>query len=337
MRSFRKRLLDEEQSTRNQLAAAYRQSLRSITRGIAEATRELSGMGPEPMFDPRGRFTDRGQIEWRRDRLRALERQIVDEIARLTDESAARIANGQRTMTQLGSEHAAGLVQAQAPELAASFVQLPRAAFATMVGATEAGPLRDLLARHGAVAADEGATILRNAIAEGVGPREVARQLRRLFGVAQWQAERIARTEMLKVYRAAALEQYAANSDIVRGWVWMSTLSSRTCLNCLSRHGSEWPMTTRFFPGHPSCRCSPAPLLRGADNPIATSGASWFETQPEVTQRTMMGPKAFDLYQRGEVALADFEGYRDDRTWGPMTYQRSVKEITSAGRQRRAA
>lgn len=316
VRRFRAELLSAEGQTRKDLAVAYRAAQRSITA-------RLANMPDDPTF--------------RRLRLQELQRQIERELVRLTDESAALIANGQRTMTRLGPEQAAGLAQAQAPELSASFAQLPRAAFENMVGATEAGPLRDLLARHGAVAADEAATILRNAIAEGIGPREIARQLRRLFGVAQWQAERISRTEMLKAFRTAALENYAANPDIIRGWVWTSTLSSRTCLNCLSRHGSEWPMTTRFFPGHPSCRCSPAPLLRGADNPITTVGESWFEAQPVAVQRQMMGPTAYSLYERGAVALTDFEGSRDDRVWGPMTYQRSVKEITAAGRRRRAA
>ena len=52
-------------------------------------------------------------------------------------------------------------------------------------------------------------------------------------------------------------------------------------------------------------------------------------------KREMLGPRAFNLYGRGEVQLSDFADERRDRHLGAVTYQRSLKEVL--GRKRLAA
>ena len=334
VRRFRADLLRDEGATRSQLAAAYRASLRSIERGIAEASQQFAGMEPEPMVDRRGRFTDRGQVEWRRDRLRALERQIEDELIRLTDESATLIADGQRRMTRLGPEQAAGLVEAQAPDLSASFTQLPAQAFESMVGATETGPLRDLLGRYGAVAASDASDVLRDAIAQGWGPRETGRRLRKVLGVAQWKAEQLARDQQIRAFRESSLDTYRANADILRGYRRRATLSARTCSPCLALDGRFYPLNEAMS-SHVCCRCYLEPLLRDpyAPPPIVETGAEWFDRQDELTQRRILGPGKARLYQAGEITLSDLVAEWFDAMWGPQIGEVPLREVIERGRR----
>lgn len=315
VRDYRRRLLADEAATRRDLAAAYRQSLRSITA-------RLERMPDDPTF--------------RRLRLMELQRQIESELARLTDEGAALIADGQRRMTRLGPAQAAGLVEAQAPELAVSFVQLPRQSFETIVGSTRPGtPLRDLLGQYGQVAASEATQTLRDAIAEGWGPRETARRLRKILGVAQWQAETLARSEQLRAYRESTLMTYQNSGGLVTHYQRLAALDARTCPVCLSLHLTTY-RADEAMPTHPNDRCTMVPVLRGREAPpLGETGQQWFDRQSPVVQRQILGKGKAELYSAGDLQLADLVVTWLDETWGPQVGEIPLRELV--GRGRRAA
>lgn len=75
-----------------------------------------------------------------------------------------------------------------------------------------------------------------------------------------------------------------------------------------------------------NCRCTMIPVIPSIPTRAETAG-EWFAKQPDSVKRQMMSGKAFDLYKRGEITLADFKGERRSRKWGASTYERSVKEI----------
>jgi hypothetical protein len=68
------------------------------------------------------------------------------------------------------------------------------------------------------------------------------------------------------------------------------------------------------------------PVLESSPVRAETAG-QWFAKQPDSVKREMMSGIAFDLYKQGRISLADFKGEKRNRKWGPVTYERSVKEI----------
>lgn len=338
IRENRRDLLRLDNRARSELERAYVQGRQQVRADLKRATSDLADLPADSMFDRRGRFTDRGQVQWRAERLGSLERQIDDELARLTRTSEQVILQGQGQAARMGAQQAAGLIEAAAPSLEGLFSRLQIGAIEESVGMlSNNSPLRTLLNDQGLDAGRQARDVLTNAVAQGTGPRQVAKELAAILRRSEWRAEQTARNAMLDSHRLASLRTYAENASVLSGWYWISALGPRSCLACVNRHGSEWPLSQQFMPRHVACRCSAAPIVRGSPSPLSETGPEWFDRQPAETQRAMMGNRAFDLFQRGEVALRDFEGYHTDSVWGPSFYERSLREVLSRRGGRRAA
>jgi len=267
-------------------------------------------------------------------RYRTLQGQAEAELAQWARYATGVIAEEQRAALTIAKASADDLLRLT---VGTAFDRLPTGALQELVGALGDGsPLKDLLAGL----ADDGAKTLGNelltGLARGLGPASIARNLRAVSGTPLVRAMAISRTSVMQAFRAASLESYRQNSDVVSGYRWLATKSSRTCLNCLSRDGSVWPLS-RIMPVHVNCRCALTPITRSGLTESMETGRDWFARQDEATQRTMMGPRAYDAYQRGDVRLSDFEGERSDPRWGQSTYQRSLREILGARELDRAA
>lgn len=88
-----------------------------------------------------------------------------------------------------------------------------------------------------------------------------------------------------------------------------------------------------------NCRCVPIPLtatwaelgfedVAEAATPVQ-DGADWFAGQTEEVQQAILGPGKLALYQSGDMALADVGGFRDDPEWGPVRFERSLRDIVA--------
>lgn len=117
-----------------------------------------------------------------------------------------------------------------------------------------------LYAANGARAAQRARTVLIGGLARGRNPRAVARQLRREVGGSAARALMIARTEMMEVYRDAAMETYRANRDVLSGWTWLA--ESDACPTCAELDGQTFPIDEEFTGPHPNCRCTALPVVR---------------------------------------------------------------------------
>lgn len=86
------------------------------------------------------------------------------------------------------------------------------------------------------------ARTLADGMAQGLGPRGVARNIRDRIGVAQSRAERIARTEINNAHRRASWDedQQANQEGIETRLLWFSALSSSTRPDHASRHGRTY-------------------------------------------------------------------------------------------------
>lgn len=267
----------------------------------------------------------------RSERLRQLLAQVEQEVGKYAEYADASIRRQQSAAIEAAGQHAEALTRAamgDAPtdeaRLALRWNRLPREAMAELVGQLHNGaPLDVLLGELGPEASQRVKDALLEGLAMGRNPRVIARDVRRSMGMPLTRSLRIARTEVLQSYRRAFLRNLQQNDDVVTGWRWSASHSSRTCLACLAMDGKVFPLD-KPPPMHVQCRCSCIPVTvswrdLGVDAPepdLGETGAEWFASQPASVQREMMGDEAYKAYKAGRVTLDDFVGVRKSRRWG---------------------
>ncbi len=253
--------------------------------------------------------------------------QVVREISRFADLAGNVITDGQRRAVRQVTQDTQQLLlmaMEQAPEgLSADFNRINPAAVENLVGFMGDGsPLRSVLDRHGALAANVIREELTNAVIQGRNPKETARQIRkRLYKDGDVPSGQLrsflntARTETLRAYREASHQTYQQNADILEGWIWLSALNARTCRACIALHGTFHELGERMK-SHVNCRCTQVPAIRGVDLGIE-KGTDWFAKQPAAVQKAVLdGEGEFEAYKAGKVRLEDFTGLRRSAKWG---------------------
>lgn len=276
----------------------------------------------------------------RLDRVVSLLDDIEEEIGRLTGSAERFITTAQRSAAQLASQHALGMVGVQEASLVTAWNRINPEAIQSMVGRLSDGsPLRTYL--DGLTT--KTSTAIEKALIDGIGrgqnPQQMANALAAETDMAAWKLAQTTRTAILGSYRQASLDSYKANEDILDGWVWVASLSDRTCASCLDNHLRVFPISEQFFAAHISCRCSPAPLVKGVDFPIAETGEDWLAKQNEKAQNAILGKTGGAEYRAGDLALQDFQSLRKDAKWGDSYNAASLDQarMNAAQRERRAA
>lgn len=156
-----------------------------------------------------------------------------------------------------------------------------------------------------------------------------------VLAITQRNAEAVVRTSIAHVTAAARHETYAANDDILAGYMWSATLDQRTSATCRALDGrvfqfGKGPMP----PAHVNCRSSTTPVLRdewkaltkGAkrssmDGPVdaTTSYYDWLKRQPASFQDEVLGPTRAKLLRDGGLSAHRFAELQLDRRWQPLT------------------
>lgn len=270
-------------------------------------------------------------------RFRALQGQIEREMRVFGAVVNAQIREAQADVIRAAVTQAPQLIAAGLPGFVATdFNRLSIRALQDLVGALQDGsPLRNLLDRLGPTLSQRAQEALIEGLALGRGPIRVARELQQTVEMGRSQAIRIARTEILRAYRSSSQRTYQENKDVVKGWIWFASLSSRTCLMCLLMHGTKHRLDEPFA-SHPMCRCTPLPEtmsfaelgIEGVEETpiVEQTGLEWLQKQDAETLRGIMGEPAYKAWKAGEVGLEDFIG-RGRSEFGPNRYTRSLKEI----------
>lgn len=323
-REFRAEVLRGDKAMLQQLSAAYRGierslklQLNSLMREIAEAERQ-------------GKTINQDWLR-RSFRYQQLIRQVKSEVKSFSNGANYFIQSKQRDAIGLGQLHASDLIQAALPEI--SFFRLPTGAIEEMVGVLEDGsPLAKVLDKLGSQAAGGIRDAFLSGLGSGHGAATIARGIRQAIDIPRWRALAIARTEVMRAYRQSTLQTYSENSDVLDGWIWTATLSTRTCPACWALHGQFFPLTKQFFPSHVNCRCTSIPSVKGSDF-LMTPGAVAFGNLPTIQQQEILGPSRYEMYQQG-TSLMDFVMLTRDRDWGGA-YQ--VRPLWSMKKRKRAA
>jgi hypothetical protein len=324
---FRMQALQRERVAATQLVRAYGQVYRNLDPQIRALEESLRGLeNPRPV-----------DIQ-RLSSLRVLKQQTVEQVNRYAAYADTTIAGQVQANIAVGLRDSEALVQANfdpawlrenglvlntdvQKALRASWVRVPNEAVETMVGMTQPdSPLRQALVHNlGDVVAQQMVDALVLGIATGKNPRVIARQA---MGAGLNYSLTTARTAQLWAYREATRANYMANRDIVSGWKWSASLSSRTCASCLAMHGTVHPVDEPLNDHH-NGRCSAIPIVPlaaklGIPEPDMGDAETWLKAQPESVQEEMLGKGVYEGYKGGKWGLKDLSTTYEDGVYGTM-------------------
>lgn len=337
--TFRKALLAKEELAVQQMALAYdvaglriQKSLEALVERMEQAL--ASG---EPVSEA-----------WlkQEQRYHELLRQVDEALGELAEEQAGPLIDAQRGYVHLAAEHAGKLTTAAlgaAPEgVSLTWNRLPRNVLETFVGmASDGSPLADLLAELGPHAGEGIREALLGGIAQGQSPRVVARAISDAFEVNRARALTLCRTEMMRAARLATIHSYAANPDVVDGWIWVASIGSgEVCPCCWAMHGTEHS-NSEILDDHPNGRCVAVPKTKSwaqitgdPDAPdtrpvISTGEAEFAKLSPE-QQREILGPAMYELFRTGKVGLSHQVVQTSNPRWGTMRRAATLTEALAA-------
>jgi SPP1 gp7 family putative phage head morphogenesis protein len=330
---FRRELLNNERQAASAMVRAYG----AAWGGVRGRVEDLQGQ----IDAARARGED-VSAAWlfQLNRAQTLQAQVEAELRTFVELADGSTTALQREAVAAAGRHAAGLVDLAAGVrpvgLEVPFDVLPAAALEDLIGfAGDGSPLRVVFGEIAGGAAERVTDVLASSVAAGLGPRETARIIRRTFGTGLARALTVSRTETLRAYRAATQRNFAANSDVVEGWVWLATLSTRTCPACWAMHGTVHGLD-EAMDSHPNCRCTAMPAVKswaalGLDlpdaRPVVEPGEDVFARLPAVDQRKVLGPAAFEAYRAGAVRLEQFAAHGHSDEWGDTLQVASLRRL----------
>jgi SPP1 gp7 family putative phage head morphogenesis protein len=273
-------------------------------------------------------------------RYKELLSRIEEQISTLSASAATATSEAQRAgvATALtGAPTLASVAAGPAPAGAAlPWVELPVDAVEALIGfASDGSPLQELFAAIGPDIAQRATQAILNGLATGEGIEVTARALDPILNVGRARARNIAHTETMRAMRQATAQSYAQNADVLEGWIWTASLTTRTCPACWAMHGTEHPASERLD-GHQQCRCAMVPKVRSwseilgdpsipDDRPAIETGEEAFQRLSENDQRSILGDGLFALWSEGAVSFDALAVRTEDPRWGA-----SVRPITVA-------
>ena len=154
-----------------------------------------------------------------------------------------------------------------------------------------------------------------------------------LGGVTKREANAMVRTSLQHVNNSAQQMMYADNSDIIEGYIWISTLDNRTSSSCRSLDLQQFEVGKGPVPPiHVNCRSTTIPKIAGVDLLSETTRASadgqvpadmnyyqWLKTQSPEFQDEVLGKTRGKLFRDGGLSTDEFASAQLDRQFEPLT------------------
>lgn len=152
----------------------------------------------------------------------------------------------------------------------------------------------------------------------------------------------IVRTAVQHTSTQARTETMKRNSDLIKGYQWVSTLDSRTSDQCTALDGRKFDIGEGPLPPiHPNCRSTTTPVLserfdfldNGAtrasiDGQVSTKETyfSWLKKQPVAFQADAIGPTRAKLLRSGGLTGDEFARLSLNRNFEAMTLSEMQKK-----------
>ena len=268
------------------------------------------------------------ELLWNDVRYRTLLVQLTQELEGYTGYADRTIAARQGQLARLGLSHSTEAMAVQGVQM--GFNRLPREVVENMVGLLGNGsPLRSLLVASWPDAADGLTDALVNGVALGYNPRKTARMMAQGATGSLQRMMVISRTESLRVYRQASLDNYRA-SGVVTGYKRLCSHDSRVCPACLADEGTLYSLDEQM-PEHPQGRCVAIPVVEGVPQPRWLAGQDWLQQQDAATQQSILGPGRYAAWLAGAIDLREMARVVNNATWGPSLQVVPLGELVSAG------
>lgn len=278
--------------------------------------------------------------------LRAEVSPIYDEYNQFLTESLEELATNEVEWTESalsrGVDDAAPSISAPAP------AQVISAALARPLQfGNTAVILKDLLAGFTQQEVQKVEGVVRSGFFEGQTVTEMVRRIRGtraanfndgILATTQRSARLIARTATNHVATAAKDSTFKANSRLLEGVEWSSTLDSRTSSICRIRDGQVYPVDSGPRPpAHPACRSSIVPkvkdeftLFRGNETraAVGAEGAkptqagnyyNWLRTQPASFQNEVLGVTKGKIFRNAGLTTSEFRRLVSNNFDEPLT------------------
>lgn len=340
LEAFRRQLLRNERAAASRMVRVYGEAWKRIKAELERLHTEYEG------GKARGEKPGEDWI-YRYNRARAFRDQVERELLLFAQYAEQSVREQMQEAIRSAEEHAERLTRTALGKPPAGLVvdwnRVPVAAVAEIIGLTQPdSPLHKLFLEISANGVQAAEDALVQGLLMGKNPRETAPLLLKALGATLSRALRIARTETLRAYREATRQNYQANSDVVKGWVWHSALDERTCVMCWVMHGTEHKLTERLD-DHPNGRCAMVPKtatweeicsLYGIDlsdvpdtNPQIEPGVSVFDRLPAEKQIKILGPAKFAAWKEGQFTLSDLVGRIRSIIWGTHRYEKSLQDL----------
>ena len=324
-------LLRHERQAANEMVRAYGAAWRRIRKRLDGLLAQMTAA------------REAGQdvsLSWlfQQQRLEALQQQIETEMRRWVDVAEPRIVDLQREAVEAAQRTAEAETLAALgpppPGVAVTWKRLSKEALTDLVGfASDGTPLRQLLDALGAEASQQVREALIAGMATGENPRSIARRVKEAFGGDLVRALRVSRTETMRAYRTAALRNYRANDDVVKGWIWNAACDTRTCVACWAMHGTKHPLDDELQ-DHPNGRCAASPWTKSweelgiegmPEKPPMKSGEERFAELTAEEQDKILGKAGGAAYRGGAAKLSDFATTKTSAAWGTHVQRKSLK------------
>lgn len=309
---FKQRLVSRERAASAELLRSYGRAHARLADRVAVLTGEIESRRAA------GETISSGFL-YERDRLANIKRDLARELGRFS-----RIASTSATLSQRDAAHSAA-IEARALISISSGVPVAGADLAaaeSLAGfASNGSPLSRLFDELGRETSERMTAELVSGVAEGAPARVIAARMRSASALGLSRSLTIARTETLRAYRETTGEVYEQHAALLRGWVWLSSLSGATCALCVAMHGRVFPVARRLV-SHPNCSCVPAPLTHDADAP--ETGEAWLDRQEDGLQKSVLGAAKFEAYKDGKLKVADLVGVKRSAKWGDVPYIKSL-------------
>ncbi len=316
MRSYQRALRRREQRAVREMLARWSEIWKRLQADALALQREVRAL------EQAGKPVSRWKI-LQMERYQALMVQVRREMEAFGRDGEAMVRQLQRDGLATGAEMAAVQIEAMGGVVNA-FDRLPVSALEHMVGfLADGSPLAALFRELGETTSRRIGDVLLEALAKGWNPRKTARGLRKEAGLSLTRALRIARTEQLRAFRAAAIAGYRS-SGVVRGYRRVAVKSERTCIACLLKDGDFYELKEEFT-DHVNGRCAVVPVLPNM-NVQWESGRDWFLRQPPDVQRKIVGNKMFEAWQKGQIGLDDMVYLHKSHRWGDSWQAASLKQ-----------
>ncbi|UNM95945.1 minor capsid protein [Ignatzschineria rhizosphaerae] len=184
-------------------------------------------------------------------------------------------------------------------------------------------------------------TIIRNGNVIGESQANIARQVRHRLGITAQYAETLVRTANASISSAAQSKLMEINADVIHAKQHLSTLDSRTTLECGARDGKQWTldnepightMPFKETPLHPNCRSIIQIVIDTKHKSTRASEfgpvdsnlnySDWLKQQEAKYQDGILGKRKAQWFRDGKVSLQQMLNQNDR----PLTIEQLRKK-----------